>query len=157
VSNGSTSSSKNSHSIADYDAVFAAVDSGARRQILMILHFRRDQMTSGEIADRFSCAWATTSRHLRKLESSGLVTVERSGREWIYRLNRERLAVVAEWLGWFSRPAVEAANAALGSDVASRSGRSARSSRLTPAAPAKRAKKARAHARLRSRSRPTAG
>jgi DNA-binding transcriptional ArsR family regulator len=91
--------------LEDYDAVFAAVDSAARRQILMILHFRGDQMTSGEIADRFSCAWPTTSRHLRKLESAGLVTVERAGREWIYRLNRERLAIIREWLDWFERPA----------------------------------------------------
>jgi DNA-binding transcriptional ArsR family regulator len=112
VSNPSTSSSRNSVGLADYDAVFAAVDSAARRQILLILHFRGDEMTSGEIADRFSCAWATTSRHLRKLESSGLVTVERSGREWIYRLNRERLGVVADWLEWFSRPAADAASGA---------------------------------------------
>jgi uncharacterized membrane protein len=69
----------------------------------MILHFRGGRMTAGEIADRFSCAWPTTSRHLRKLEGSGLVTVTRSGREWIYRLNRKRLAVVGEWLDWFSR------------------------------------------------------
>ena len=61
-------------------------------------------MTSGEIAERFSCAWPTTSRHLRRLEHSGLVTVERSGREWSYRLNRSRLDVVKEWLGWFSTP-----------------------------------------------------
>ena len=91
--------------LADYDAVFAAVDSPARRQILMILHFRGDQMSSGEIADRFACTWPTTTRHLRKLEASGLVSVERSGREWIYRLNRERLDVISEWLQWFSRPA----------------------------------------------------
>ena len=90
--------------LADYDAVFSAIDSAARRQILMVLHFRGDQMTSGEIADRFSCAWPTTSRHLRKLEESGLVAVERSGREWIYRLNRDRLKVLSEWLSWFSRP-----------------------------------------------------
>ena len=89
--------------LADYDAVFSALDSPARRQILMILHFPGDQMTSGEIADRFSCAWPTTSRHLRKLEDSGLVTVERSGREWIYFLNRERLAVLSDWLRWFSK------------------------------------------------------
>jgi DNA-binding transcriptional ArsR family regulator len=60
-------------------------------------------MTSGEIADRFSCTWPTTSRHLRKLEAAELVIVERSGREWIYTLNRKRLAVVGEWLDWFSR------------------------------------------------------
>jgi DNA-binding transcriptional ArsR family regulator len=61
-------------------------------------------MTSGEISDRFSCAWPTTTRHLRKLEKAGLVAVERSGREWIYSLNRERLTIVAEWLQWFSQP-----------------------------------------------------
>jgi hypothetical protein len=43
--------------------VFAALDNAARRQILMILHFRGDRMTAGEIADRFSCSWPTTSRH----------------------------------------------------------------------------------------------
>jgi DNA-binding transcriptional ArsR family regulator len=104
MSNASRSPSNAKRRLADYDAVFSALDSPSRRQILMILHFRGDQMTSGEIADRFSCAWPTTSRHLRKLEDSGLVTVERSGREWMYYLNRERLAVVSEWLRWFSKP-----------------------------------------------------
>ena len=89
-------------SIADYEAVFAALDNAARRQILLILHMRGDEMSSGEIAERFACAWPTTSRHLRKLESAGLVTVERSGRGWIYRLDHERLGVVAEWLAWFA-------------------------------------------------------
>ena len=103
MSSASRSPSNAKRRLADYDAVFSALDSPARRQILMILHFRGDQMTSGEIADRFSCAWPTTSRHLRKLEDSGLITLERSGREWIYFLNRERLAVVSEWLRWFSK------------------------------------------------------
>ena len=104
MSSASKSISSGKQRLEGYEAVFAAVDSAARRQILMILHFRGDQMTSGEIADRFSCAWPTTSRHLRKLESAGLVTVERAGREWIYRLNRDRLAIIREWLEWFERP-----------------------------------------------------
>lgn len=95
-------SNSNGKALADYEAVFAALDNAARRQILLILHMRGDEMSSGEIAERFACAWPTTSRHLRKLESAGLVTVERSGRGWIYRLDRERLGVVAEWLGWFA-------------------------------------------------------
>ena len=105
MSSRSKSPSSADKRLADYDAVFAALDNAARRQILMILHFRGDSMTAGEIADRFSCSWPTTSRHLRKLESSGLVDVERSGREWIYTLNRDRLAIVEEWLSWFSRSA----------------------------------------------------
>jgi DNA-binding transcriptional ArsR family regulator len=88
--------------------VFAALDSPVRRQILMILHFRGGQMTSGEIADRFDCAWPTTSKHLRKLEAAGLVSVAVAGREWTYRLDRKRLAVVSEWLGWFARSGPDA-------------------------------------------------
>jgi DNA-binding transcriptional ArsR family regulator len=103
VSSASKSASRSERQLAAYEAVFAALDNAARRQILMILHFRGGRMTSGEIADRFSCTWPTTSRHLRKLESAALVSVERSGREWIYTLNRERLAVVGEWLDWFGR------------------------------------------------------
>jgi DNA-binding transcriptional ArsR family regulator len=102
VSRASKSTSSAERRLAEYDAVFKALDSPVRRQMLMILHFRGGQMTAGEIADRFACAWPTTSRHLRKLQASGLVTVARSGREWIYRLNRKRLAVVTEWLDWFA-------------------------------------------------------
>lgn len=102
MSSRSKSVSSADKRLADYDAVFAALDSAARRQILLILHFRGDSMTAGEIADRFSCSWPTTSRHLRKLESAGLVEVERAGREWIYRLDRRRLRVAADWLEWFS-------------------------------------------------------
>jgi DNA-binding transcriptional ArsR family regulator len=103
LSSRSKSVSSADEQLADADEVFAALDSAARRQILLILHFRGDRMTAGEIADRFSCAWPTTSRHLRKLESAGLVEVERAGREWIYRLNRDRLGVAATWLGWFAK------------------------------------------------------
>ena len=102
MSSRSKSVSSADKRLEDYDAVFAALDSSARRQILLILHMRGDSMTAGEIADRFSCAWPTTSRHLRKLEGAGLVAVERAGREWIYRLNRERLSVAQEWLDWFA-------------------------------------------------------
>jgi DNA-binding transcriptional ArsR family regulator len=104
LSSRSKSASSAEKRLVDYDAVFAALDSAARRQILMILHFRGDDMTAGEIADRFSCSWPTTSRHLRKLESAGLVVVERAGREWIYRLNRARLGVAGEWFAWFDTP-----------------------------------------------------
>lgn len=104
MSSRSKSASSADERLVDADAVFAALDSAARRQILLILHFRGDRMTAGEIADRFSCAWPTTSRHLRKLESARLVEVERAGREWIYRLNRRRLRVVTDWLEWFDAP-----------------------------------------------------
>lgn len=63
-------------------------------------------MTAGEIARRFSCSWPTTTRHLRVLESAGLVKVERRGRERVYRLDTGRLlGVTGKWLSAFESKA----------------------------------------------------
>lgn len=73
-----------------------------RRQVLLLLHYHGGAMSAGEIAGRFSCSWPTTSRHLRQLEASGLVLVEHSGRQRIYRLERLLLQnTVGNWLKWF--------------------------------------------------------
>ena len=88
----------------DLERVFKALSHGQRRQILVVLDARGGTMTAGEIADRFSCKWPTTSRHLRELEQAGLVEVERVGREWNYSLNRQRLERVAgRWLEAFGK------------------------------------------------------
>jgi DNA-binding transcriptional ArsR family regulator len=61
-------------------------------------------MTGGDIADRFACSWPTTTRHLRVLEQAGLVSVEKRGRERIYKLELGRLVgVTGGWLDWFTR------------------------------------------------------
>jgi DNA-binding transcriptional ArsR family regulator len=67
----------------------------------LTLHFRGGSATAGEIAARFEHAWPTTTRHLQVLEEAGLLEHERDGRTRRYVLNRERLGLVAEWLGWF--------------------------------------------------------
>jgi len=84
------------------DAVFAALAHRTRRQILLVLRFRSGRMTAGEIAERFSCTWPTTTRHLHVLESAGLVRVEKSGRERVYQLGPKLLMqVTRNWLRWF--------------------------------------------------------
>ena len=86
----------------ELEKVFRALAHETRRHVLIVLNARGGQMTAGEIAGRFSCAWPTTSRHLRILEQAGLVRMERSGREWLYILDKDRLhGVVGRWLGWF--------------------------------------------------------
>jgi DNA-binding transcriptional ArsR family regulator len=85
--------------LADYEVVFDALAHASRRHILLVLRFRGGEMTAGEIAERFACSWPTTSRHLRLLESAGLVRVEKRGRERVYKLDRERLLRVAH--SWF--------------------------------------------------------
>lgn len=86
--------------------IWGALAHPSRRHILLVLRFRGGRMTAGEIADRFSCTWPTTSRHLRVLETSGLVRVRKRGRERIYQLEGRRLrAVTGDWLRWFGPPA----------------------------------------------------
>ena len=79
----------------------AALAHPARRQILLTIHFRREA-TAGEIAGRFEHAWPTTTRHLRVLEDAGLLRHERRGRTRVYTVDTARLALVSEWLAWFS-------------------------------------------------------
>lgn len=81
----------------------AALAHPARRQILMTIHFR-ESATAGEIAGRFAHKWPTTTRHLRVLEDAGLVHHERQGRTRVYTVDKSRLALVSEWLGWFDAP-----------------------------------------------------
>jgi DNA-binding transcriptional ArsR family regulator len=87
--------------LAALDEVVTAIAHPARRQILLTLHFRGGTATAGEIAARFEHAWPTTTRHLRVLEDARLLAHDKVGRTRRYRLDRARLALVTEWLGWF--------------------------------------------------------
>lgn len=89
--------------LAVLDEVVNALAHPARRQILLTLHFRGGSATAGELAARFEHAWPTTTRHLRVLENAGLLRHQRVGRTRRYELNRERLALLTEWLAWFDR------------------------------------------------------
>ena len=84
------------------DVVFNALAHPTRRQILTVLRARGGSMTSGQLAERFDCAWPTTTRHLSILADAGLVTVTRSGRQRNYTLDRDLLHQVAgRWIGRF--------------------------------------------------------
>lgn len=79
----------------------AALAHPARRSILLTIHFRGGEATAGEIAGRFAHKWPTTTRHLRVLEEAGLLRHEKRGRNRLYVVDRERLALLREWLSWF--------------------------------------------------------
>jgi len=83
------------------DQVVLALAHPARRQILLTLHFRGGVATAGEIAGRFEHKWPTTTRHLRVLEEAGLLRQEKRGRTRVYSIDKSRLSLVTEWLGWF--------------------------------------------------------
>lgn len=79
------------------DEVFAALAHPMRRQILLSIHLR-GETKAGDIAARFDCAWPTTSRHLSTLVESGLLRVEKQGRERVYMCNSALLSdVLGRW------------------------------------------------------------
>ena len=88
----------------ELDRVFTALAHHSRRTILLVLHLRGGEMTSGEIAGRFDHSWPTITRHLRILEQAGLVRVTLRGRERVYHLDTDPLfGVGVPWLNRFSR------------------------------------------------------
>jgi DNA-binding transcriptional ArsR family regulator len=95
-------SARASAEVRQTETVFNALAHGQRRQILLVLRFRGGEMTAGEIAERFSCSWPTTTRHLRILEHAKLLRVKKRGRERVYQLDLPLLrATVVNWLDWF--------------------------------------------------------
>jgi len=80
---------------------FRALADPTRRQIMV--HLRTRDMTIGEVVDRFDITRAAIKKHLDALESGGLITVHKHGRERINRLEPEGLRTVLDWLDHFSR------------------------------------------------------
>jgi DNA-binding transcriptional ArsR family regulator len=94
------------------DAVLGALAHGGRRRMLAVLQEHGGSMSSGEIAQQFSTAWSTTTRHLTVLLDAGLVVVEKQGRERVYRARPE----VAERVLELARPKRSAKGAGMMSE-----------------------------------------
>ncbi len=75
---------------------FKALSDKTRREILLML--KSNDMTAGEIAERFSTTHATISHHLKMLRDVNLVSVERRGQHIIYSLNTTVFQDLLTWL-----------------------------------------------------------
>lgn len=73
----------------EIDKVFEALASRPRREILAYLS--STDLTTSELAERFSMSAPAISRHLSILESAGLISGERQGQFVRYRLNSDSL------------------------------------------------------------------
>jgi len=72
------------------DKVFEALASAPRRKILAYLG--ESEMSTSELAERFSMSAPAISRHLSILEGAGLVTSERRGQFVFYTLTAGNVA-----------------------------------------------------------------
>ena len=71
------------------DKIFEALASSPRRQILAYLS--EAELSTTELAERFSMSTPAISRHLSVLENAGLVSSERRGQFVLYKLVRDNL------------------------------------------------------------------
>lgn len=81
---------------ATLDAVFAALADPTRRAILDRLSL--GEASVAELAAPFSISQPAVSRHLKVLESAGLVSVGREGQRRPRRLEPRMLEVATAWL-----------------------------------------------------------
>ncbi|MBA2673336.1 metalloregulator ArsR/SmtB family transcription factor [Ramlibacter sp.] len=83
------------------DSLFHALGDATRRRMLREL--ADEERTVSELAKPFAMSLAAASKHIKTLESAGLITREVRGRTHLCRLNPGPLASAHEWLGFYER------------------------------------------------------
>ncbi|MBB4130086.1 MULTISPECIES: metalloregulator ArsR/SmtB family transcription factor [unclassified Xanthomonas] len=71
------------------DRIFEALASRPRREILAYLSAQ--ELTAGQIGERFAMSAPAISRHLSVLAAAGLVSSERRGQFVVYRLTPDNM------------------------------------------------------------------
>ena len=80
----------------DLDAVLLALADPTRRRIVRRLG--RGPASVGELARPFEMTLPSFMKHVRALETSGVIRTTKTGRVRSCELNRDRLALVDDWL-----------------------------------------------------------
>lgn len=80
---------------------FRALADPTRREILHLL--TAESLTIAQIVDRFEMTRPAIQKHLAILVDSGLVQVEKRGRERLNTLNLNGFDAVTDWLSYFDQ------------------------------------------------------
>lgn len=88
--------------VHDDDRVFKALSDSTRRHLLDRL-FARDGRTLTELESELDMSRFGVMKHLRILESAGLVVTRRSGREKLHYLNPVPIRLIHDrWIGKYA-------------------------------------------------------
>src|SRR5262245_12706071 len=82
--------------------VFNAIAEPRRRQIIGLLA-RRGALAVGAVVAAVALPQPAVSKHLGVLRKVGLVSVDKEGRQRLYRLNAEQLKSVYDWAKAFEQ------------------------------------------------------
>ena len=89
------------HQASTMDAIFHALGDATRRRMLREL--AGGERTVGELAQPFAISLAAASKHIKVLESAGLIQREVRGRAHMCRLDPGPLESAHEWLSFYER------------------------------------------------------
>jgi uncharacterized protein YndB with AHSA1/START domain/DNA-binding transcriptional ArsR family regulator len=88
------------------DEVFRALADPSRRRLLDCL-FERDGQSLGELQEQLTMTRFGVAKHLRVLETAGLVTSRKVGRQRLHYLNPVPIRLVHDrWIGRYAEPFV---------------------------------------------------
>ena len=83
------------------DAIFHVLGYATRRRMLRELAI--GERTVSQLAEPFAMSLAAASKHIKALESAGLIRREVRGRTHLCRLNPAPLASAHEWISFYER------------------------------------------------------
>src|SRR5438132_6464870 len=83
------------------DAIFHALGDATRRRMLRDL--ASGERTVGQLAEPFAMSLAAASKHIKALESAGLIRREVRGRTHLCRLDPGPLASAHQWLSFYEQ------------------------------------------------------
>ena len=83
-----------------YD-VFHAIADPSRRKLLELL--ASEELSISTMSSYFTMSRTAVTKHLHVLESAGLVSSKKVGRERLYRLEAKPLQTLKEWLGFYEQ------------------------------------------------------
>jgi DNA-binding transcriptional ArsR family regulator len=83
------------------DSIFHALGDATRRRMLREL--ASGERTVGQLAEPFDISLAAASKHIKALESAGLIRREVRGRTHVCRLDPGPLANANDWLSYYER------------------------------------------------------
>jgi DNA-binding transcriptional ArsR family regulator len=89
------------HEPPQLDAIFHALGDATRRRMLRDLS--AGERTVGQLAEPFSISLAAASKHIKALESAGLIRREVKGRTHLCRLDAAALSQAHAWLSFYER------------------------------------------------------
>lgn len=81
--------------------IYQAIADPTRRKILKLLASK--PMTPNELSEYFDISRQAVSKHIKYLTECDVLEKKLSGREIYYKLNPEKMAVLAEWLEPFKK------------------------------------------------------